>query len=193
MCCVLGHCTLSLQLQGNKHCCNSPATCALVLMFRPPLCFLPAQMQLSQKQTGTIRAHAASRKLCVRVRAADARTKGLTDPAVKLVNGAVTEGECHAGSEGVMQALAADWAAKQLVTCTGCPCSSTAQVLLKRPLTAVTRCWHTSSQASWSQLLSCTCRRPRPVCGGEWAEAAQPLCHRLRPPWHQLPGHEESL
>ncbi|WIA09895.1 hypothetical protein OEZ85_010109 [Tetradesmus obliquus] len=50
------------------------------------------KMQLSQKQTGTIRAHAASRKLCVRVRAADARTKGLTDPAVKLVNGAVTEG-----------------------------------------------------------------------------------------------------
>jgi hypothetical protein len=32
----------------------------------------------------------------VRVRAADARTKGLTDPAVKLVNGAVTEGGCHA-------------------------------------------------------------------------------------------------
>ncbi|KAF6260465.1 hypothetical protein COO60DRAFT_1507155 [Scenedesmus sp. NREL 46B-D3] len=49
-------------------------------------------MQVSQKQAGATRAQAASRKLCVRVRAADARTKGLTDPAVKLVNGAVTEG-----------------------------------------------------------------------------------------------------
>jgi hypothetical protein len=56
--------------------------------------FLYAQMQVSQKQAGTIRAHAASRTVCVRVRA-DARTKSLTDPAVKLVNGAVTEGGWH--------------------------------------------------------------------------------------------------
>lgn len=70
-----------------------------------------SQMQLSKPQgacgAGTIRSYAASRKHCVRVRA-DARTKGLTDPAVKLVNGAVTEGTFTAPNlhNSVMHCLA---------------------------------------------------------------------------------------